>query len=170
MTEKSRPGRRRKFDEETGVLSVRLPVSLIDRLDRHCLAKRLEKSDIFVKVLESYLEHGPTWVASLAWVLVGGGTALLAAWQFGTAPLSERMAPVRNRPLVHYESGAPAPMPALAPPLVFPIRDVRLNDAWSPGNLQGLIPRRVEVPPAPERAPEAKIETQQPPPGIRSTP
>jgi hypothetical protein len=155
--------RRLKFSEPTDVVSVRLPISLIDRLDTLCDAMRIGRADFIAAVLTHYPrmpspERARIWLANLAFLLIGGSTALLAAWHTGSELLSEGMSPARalSRHPLHLESGAPGlPGPVVVPP-VLPPWDPRLDDGWRLGTLQGLIPRRpagAPTEPAPDTPP-----------------
>jgi hypothetical protein len=154
--------RKLKFREPTDVVSVRLPISLIERLDSLCESMRLGRADFIAAILRHYPkmpspERARVWLANLAWVVVGGGTALLAAWHGGSAFLDEGLTPARRvgQPGIQLESGAPsAPAPTVLAPML-PPRDLRLEPTWRPGNLQGLIPRRERPEPETYPVPEA---------------
>jgi hypothetical protein len=152
--------RKLKFREPTDVVSVRLPLSLIERLDVLCHSMGLGRGDFFATVLRHYPkmpspERARVWLANLGWLLIGGSTALLAAWHGGSALLDDALTPARSRPLVRQESGLPLPVAPPLPAPVMPPRDLRLEPAWRLGNLQGLIPRRERPQPAIHPAPEA---------------
>lgn len=152
--------RKLKFREPTDVVSVRLPVSLIERLDGLCHTLRIGRAEFLVAVLKRYPEalspeRARVWLANLAWLFIGGGAALLAALHSGGV-LGDRLSPARtlHRPPVYEEAQSPfAPGRAPAPPPM-PPSDIRAERAWRPGDLQGLIPRHRAAPrPLPPKAP-----------------
>lgn len=168
--------RKSKFDEQTDVVSVRLPVSLIERLDGLCRALRMGRAEFVVAVLKRYPdpltpERARVWLANLVWLFIGGGAALLAALHGGGGVLGESLAPARaaNRPPFFEEEQSPfGQRQAFAPPML-PPRDIREERTWLPGDLQGLIPRGRTPPRASSRdkqnRPQAKPNIHQ-----RSTP
>ncbi len=148
--------RRLKFREPTDVISVRLPLSLIDRLDELCQSLRVGRAEFIVALLRKYPEvpspeRARIWLANLVWIFVGGGTALLLAAHGGGTRTADDLSPVRGvtRAPLQLESDAPGqPGVPVAPP-AFPPRDLRLDSGWRLGTLQALIPREPQPGPAP---------------------
>jgi len=142
--------RKLKFREQTDVVSVRLPLSLIERLDGLCQSLRIGRAEFFVALLRKYPElpspkKARVWIANLSFAVAGGSVVLLAALHQGPRSLSESLTPARGPgPFApRLEAFTPSPgAPASALP-VLPPRDVRDDPNWRPGNMQYLIPRRV---------------------------
>ena len=140
--------RKLKFREPTDVVSVRMPISLIERLDELCRSLRVGRAEFFVSVVRKFPDLprpavARAWLANMSWVAVGGGAALLAAMHGGAGSLSERMSPARHlaRAPLQLEADRSGAGPSETAPPLLPPRDPRLDPAWRFGNLQGFIPR-----------------------------
>jgi hypothetical protein len=163
-------GRKLRFREPTDVVSVRLPLSLIDRLDSLCQSLGIGRAEFMVAILRKYPdlpkpERARIWLANLAWLLVGGGLALLAASHGASTEFADWLAPSRSliREPLQFEMGVPGSEGGSITPPRLPPRDIRLDSAWRPGNLQGLIPRRpFEQPQGPQERQTESGEREMP--------
>ena len=142
--------RKPKYSESTDVVSVRLPVSLIEKLDGLCGKLRTGRAEFFVDVLRRYpalpLPMRPRiLVANLSVALIGGGMGVLVAYHTGDGG---GLAPARRgvQPTIRSESYQPGLGGGVVAPLL-PLRDPRLDPDYRWGRLQYAIPRRPETPP-----------------------
>lgn len=166
--------RKPKYSEKTDVVSIRLPLSMIDKLDEVCRDLEVGRGEFFINVINRYPEtpSGKSiriWLANLSLVLIGGGVALFGASLAGTDGLSPYLSPARNlrmgSPIVESYRPAENPSPSEAesgvprPGLTLPtiMKDVRLDDGYGPGVLQYAIPRGTM-----EESQQAKEEAQPP--------
>lgn len=144
--------RKPKYREQTDVVSIRMPLSLIEKLDALCVRLGVGRADIIVDVLLHYpTRPNPKrirmWLANLALLICGGGLAIFAASHGVSTGIGDGLAPARalSRGETRLESSVPGGTPGaegrVAPPL--PLRDLRHDPEWWPGSLQYAIPRNV---------------------------
>lgn len=138
--------RKRKYEEPTDVISVRLPLSLIDWLDNLCTERQVGRGDILVDVLRRYarppdVRRARITVANLSVALLIIGAGLALAFHFGGG--QERwLRPAREgaKQPAMLESSETGTAREVQPPAI-PLRDAAADPRYRWGNLQFAIPR-----------------------------